>query len=132
MKYKPLALAAAVAIAGMLSFGGGAQAANVMTGSGAPAQITKMLDGNVQQASYRHGRRHWRNNRWHNNRWRGRPYRSGVFLGLGLAPFYSPYAYRPYYAPPAYYAPPRGSRSAARVAAMRRRRSRPPGGSRRR
>ncbi|MGE0237648.1 MAG: BA14K family protein [Parvibaculaceae bacterium] len=107
MRYKPLAVAAAAVLAGMLSFGS-AQAANVMTGSGAPAGITKMQDGNVQTASHRKWRHRWRGNRWHRHR------RSGVFLGLGFAPFYSPY-YSPYYEPYGYYAPrayyaPRGSR----------------------
>ena len=93
MKYKSLALAAAALMAGMLSFGG-ANAANVMTGSGAPSGIAKIDDGNVQQASHRHWRRHWRHHRRHH---------SGIFLGLGFAPmFYSPY-YAPYYDEPYYY-----------------------------
>jgi hypothetical protein len=91
MKYKSLALAAAALMAGTLTFGG-AQAANVMTGSGAPAGITKLDDGNVQQASHR---------KW---RWRHRHRdRSGIFLGLGFAPFFSPYYHRPYYYDDPYY-----------------------------
>lgn len=95
MKYKPLALAAATLLAGMLSFGG-AQAANVMTGAGAPVPIIKIQHPQIQQASHHH----WR--RW------GR-HRSGVFLGFGLSPFYSPfyspYYYQPYYYQPHYYRP---------------------------
>ena len=114
MKYKPLALAAAALVAGALSFGGAAQAANVMTGSGAPLGITEFQDGNVQEASHR---KKWRRhaNRHYNDRYRYRyRYRdhdhSDIYLGLGFAPFFSPYYYQPYYAPPAYYAPARGSR----------------------
>ncbi|MGE0008433.1 MAG: BA14K family protein [Parvibaculaceae bacterium] len=104
MRYKPLALAAAAAMAGLLSFGS-AQAANVMTGSAVPAPIVKIADGNVQKASHRHWR--WRR---HHHRW-GHRRHSGVYLGLGLAPFFSPYYYNdyPYYAP-RYYAPARSSR----------------------
>jgi hypothetical protein len=102
MRYKPLALAAAALMAGMLSFGG-AQAANVMSGASAPIGITKIKDANIQQASHR-----WRR------------HRSGIFLGFGLAPlfyspfyrphYYQPYYYEPYYAQRYYYAPAGGSR----------------------
>lgn len=115
MKHKPFALAAAALMAGFLSFGfSGAQAASVMTGSGAPAGITKMQDGNIQDVSHRKYRRHWRgHNRWRGgHRWRRG---SGVYLGLGFAPFFNPYYggsayYNGYYDAPAYYAPVRGSR----------------------
>jgi hypothetical protein len=100
MKYKSLALAAAALMAGVLSFGG-AQAANVMTGSG-PTGITKIDDGNVQQASQRRWHRHGRWHRRHHNR-------SDVFLGLGFAPlFFAPRYYEPYYYD-SYYAPEGGS-----------------------
>jgi hypothetical protein len=98
MRYKTLALAAAAIMAGMLSFGG-AQA-TVMSGARAPEGITKMTDSNVQQASHRRHRHRWR---------------SGIFLGFGLAPFFHrPYYYDPYYSPyyssyPYYYRPHRYS-----------------------
>lgn len=110
MKYKPLALAAAALVAGYLSFGGGAQAANVMTGGGTMAGVATSQDANVQQASHR---RKWRHRRGNDNwRWRHRHRGggSGVFLGLGFAPFYQPYYAEPYYAEPYYYAPAGGSR----------------------
>jgi hypothetical protein len=116
MKYKSLALAAAALMAGMLSFGG-AEAANVMTGSAAPAGIVKFDDSNVQQA--RHGYKWRRHGNWnrHGHRYRNR-YRnnSGIYLGLGFAPFFSPYYNSPYYNSyyddydDGYYAPARGSR----------------------
>ena len=115
MKYKLFAMAAGAVMAGLLGFGS-AQAANVMTGSGAPAGITKTDDGNIQKASHR---RYWRR-------------RSGLFLGLGFAPFlgggygygypgygygYGGYGYGGgygyndyYYAPRRYYRPARVSR----------------------
>ena len=65
MRYKPLALAAATLAAGLLTLGG-AQAANVITGSATPAGITKIQDNNVQQVRFRR----WYNNnnyQWHNN-----------------------------------------------------------------
>ena len=98
MKYKPLALAAAVLVAGYLSFGGDAEAANVMTGGSTMPGIAKSQDANIQQASHR---RYWR--------------RSGIYLGLGFEPFYRPYYYQPYYYQPYYaqsyyYAPARSSR----------------------
>jgi hypothetical protein len=105
MKYRSLALAAAALMAGVLSFGG-AHAANVMTGSGAPTGITKIDDGNVQQASHRKWRKWRRHGRWH----RRHRNRSGIFLGLGFAPlFYTPHYYEPYYYD-SYYAPVGGSR----------------------
>jgi hypothetical protein len=112
MKYKPLALMAATLLAGMLSLGG-VQAANVMTSAGAPAPITNTQNPEIQLASHHH----WR--RW------GHHGGSGIFLGFGLSPFYSPYygnpyyggygyggygyGYRSYYAP-RYYAPVSSSR----------------------
>lgn len=111
MRYKPLALAAAALMAGLLSFGG-AQAANVMSGAGTPVPTTKTQDKNIELASHR---RHWRRH--------GR--RSGLFLGFGLSPFYGGYGgyggpfysdyydpyYQPYYAPRYYsYRPVRSSR----------------------
>ena len=102
MNIKPLALAAAAAMVGALSFGS-AEAATVMTGSGAPAVATTQ-DSNIQNVSHRY----WR----HRNR-----YRSGVFLGLGVAPFLgngyygSPYYYDDYDDDDYYvYAPRRSSR----------------------
>ena len=84
MKYKPLALMAATLLAGMLSLGG-VQAANVMTSAGAPAPITNTQNPEIQLASHHH----WR--RW------GHHGGSGIFLGFGLSPFYSPYYGNPYY-----------------------------------
>src|SRR5262245_42683566 len=48
MRYKPLALAAAALMAGVLSFGG-AQAANVMTAGRVSASMNSMQDGNIQE-----------------------------------------------------------------------------------
>jgi hypothetical protein len=70
MKNMPLALAAAALTAGFLSFGG-AQAANVMTGSAAPG-MTSTQDGNIQLADW-----------WHHHHHGG----SRVVLGFGLFPF---------------------------------------------
>lgn len=99
MKYKPLALTAATLLAGYLSLGGGAEAANVMTGGGTMQGIAT---SNIQLASHRH----WRHHR--------HGFGSGVFLGLGFAPFYrpyyEPYYYQPYYGQSYYYAPAGGSR----------------------
>jgi BA14K-like protein len=122
MKYKPLALAAVTVIAS-LSFGG-AQAANVMTGS-TPTDIAKMPDGNIEQVKqkywYKGGGNNWGGGHHHggHNNWGG----SGVYLGLGFLPFfgggygyggypgygyggygyggygYGGYGYRPYYRP---------------------------------
>ena len=86
MKYKPLALAAAAAMVGALSLGT-AEAATVMTGSGAP-EIATVQDSNIQTVNHRNWR--WR----HHNR-----YRSGVYLGLGLSPFFG----NSYYGSPYYY-----------------------------
>jgi BA14K-like protein len=65
MRYKPLALAAAL-VAGYI--GGGAEAANVMTGAAMP-DIATSQDGNIQLAGHHH----------HGG--------STIWLGLGLAPF---------------------------------------------
>src|SRR5262245_17763111 len=53
MTYKPLALAAATLMAGFLSLGG-AQGANVMTGSAAPLATPPAQDGNIQQVKYKY------------------------------------------------------------------------------
>lgn len=125
MRYKPLALAAAALMAGFLSFGS-AEAANVMTGPMPGA--TTAPNANVQlvwDKGFSGNRRYWRGGGGHHwrggHRWRGggRHWRhrgwggSGVFLGLGLAPFYNGYYDDPYdygyYDAPTYYVP-RGSR----------------------
>ena len=97
MKYKTLALTAAALVAGYLSFGGGAQAMNVMTGGATMPGLAKSQDGNIQQVS---------------RRWRHHHGGSGIFLGLGFAPvyrpYYEPYYYEPYYAQSYYYAPAGG------------------------
>jgi BA14K-like protein len=101
MTYNPLALATAALMSGALTLGG-AQAANVITGSATPAGITKIQDYNVQQVKYKKWyKNNWHNNNWHNNNnyyhynhhhhhnggHNGWGFGSGVFLGLGLAPF---------------------------------------------
>jgi hypothetical protein len=84
MNYKPLALAAAALTAGFLSFGA-AQAANVMTGSNAPAATTASVqDGNIQLASDHRWRRHRHGD-------------SGVTLGFGLPLFGGGGYYDDYY-----------------------------------
>jgi hypothetical protein len=101
---KPLALMAAVAVAGFLSLGG-AKAANVATGSAPLPAIQKAQETNIQPASHR--KRYWRG---HRNRYWGGGRRywgpgAGLWLGFGLSPYYyggGPYYYRPYrplYAP---------------------------------
>jgi hypothetical protein len=89
MKYKPLALAAAALLAGYLGLGGGARAANVMTGAAMPDSATSQ-DGNIQLASH-----------WHHHHHHG----SSIFLGFGFPGFYQPYYYEPYYYEPYYYEP---------------------------
>jgi hypothetical protein len=105
MRYNPLALATVALMSGALTLGG-AQAANVITGSATPAGITKIQDNNVQQVKYKKWYKNkWNNNKWNNNKWynnnnynnnyyyhhhnggNGWGFGSGVFLGLGLAPF---------------------------------------------
>jgi hypothetical protein len=110
MKTKTLALAAAAVMGGLLSFST-AQAANVMSGAGALPAVEKSQTMNIQPASHKKWRK-WRGGGdW---RWRHRRHgfgRSGVFLGLGLAPFYggySPYYAQPYYDEPDYYIQPAG------------------------
>jgi hypothetical protein len=83
MTYKPLALAAAALVAGVLGFGN-AEAANVMTGSGPSAQIPWIPNANIQQVGHHH-------NHWHGNGWGG--FGSGLFLGFGLGSIYRPYGY---------------------------------------
>ncbi|MGE3871538.1 MAG: BA14K family protein [Parvibaculaceae bacterium] len=91
MRYKPLALAVAALVAGLVGFGG-AEAANVLTGSGAPAQMTQQPDANIQQINHRH----WRRNGYGRYGYGG--FGSGLFLGFGLGSFYRPYGYGyPYY-----------------------------------
>jgi hypothetical protein len=72
---------AATLLAGMLSLGG-AEAATVMTGAGAPAPTIKTQNPDIQLANHRHWRHHGG---------------SGIFLGFGLSPFYSPFYGNPYY-----------------------------------
>ena len=86
MKYKPLALAVAALLAGYLGLGGGARAANVMTGAAMP-DIATSQDSNIQLASHHH----------HHG--------SSIFLGFGFPGFYEPYYYEPYYYEPYYYEP---------------------------
>lgn len=122
MKTKTLALAAAAMMAGVLSFGT-AQAANVMAGAGALPTVEKSQTLNIQPAGYRNsiggrsiGKRHWR---WRGKRHWRRHGGNGLFLGLGLAPFYGGYGYggygapyyaEPYYDEPYYIQPTGGSR----------------------
>jgi BA14K-like protein len=68
MRYKPLAWAAVALMAGFLS--GGAQAANIMTGSD-PTGMNSLPDGNFQLAGHHHHH-----------------HGSGLWLGLGLLPFF--------------------------------------------
>jgi len=115
MRTKTLALAAAALMAGVLSFGT-AQAANVM--SGGMSAVEKAQATNIDFVSHRkwRGKGNWR---WRGNRnWR-RHGGNGLFLGLGLAPFYGGYGYggygapyyaEPYYDEPYYIQPTGGSR----------------------
>jgi len=90
---KPLALMAAVAVAGLLSLGG-AKAANVATGSAPLPAIQKAQESNIQPASHR--KRYWRHRGPRASLWFGfggfgNPYFGGY-------PYYRPYySYRPYY-----------------------------------
>lgn len=117
MRYKPLALAAAALVAGFIGLGR-AEAANVMTGSGAPAQMDQLPDANIQQINNRHWRRYGYGGYGRYGRY-GRyggygGFGSGLFLGFGLGSLYRPYGYgygypyygygyRPYYG--SYYQP---------------------------
>lgn len=103
---RPLALAAAALVAGLLNFGG-AQATPATGSAPLPAAQTAQ-DANIRYY-WRGGNRY---RYWGGNRHRywdgGRRYRgpgSGMYLGFGFAPYYDgygpyyrPYSYRPYYA----------------------------------
>jgi hypothetical protein len=110
MRYKSLTLTAAALLAGVLGWSG-AQSANVMTGSGAPVGIIEMPDANVQEVK----RRYWRHggHRYGGYRYRGYHHYDddddgdfgGVWLGLGLLPFFGSGYYGGYggYSQPYYY-----------------------------